>query len=96
MTPHAFLFSHRSELRPVSFFERSAAHFVLGQDSEVTSIEVRWPSGLAQMLNNVAGDRYLPVGEPVENAKRWETSEQLDWRYFLFNVSLVTLSCGNT
>ena len=55
----------------LSFFERSAAHFGLGQDSVVKSIEVRWPSGIVQMLNNVAGDRYLTIDEPAQNAKRW-------------------------
>ncbi len=47
------------------------AHFGLGQDSGVKSIEVRWPSGIVQTLNNVAGDRYLTIDEPAGNAKRW-------------------------
>ena len=47
------------------------AHFGLGQDSVVKSIEVHWPSGIVQTLNNVAGDRYLTIDEPAGNAKRW-------------------------
>ncbi|MHB8262096.1 MAG: CRTAC1 family protein [Bacteroidia bacterium] len=47
------------------------AHFGLGQDSVVKSIEVRWPSGIVQTLNDVAGDRYLTIDEPAGNAKRW-------------------------
>lgn len=47
------------------------AHFGLGQDSIVKSIEVRWPSGIVQTLNNVAGDRYLTIDEPAGSAKRW-------------------------
>ena len=46
-------------------------HFGLGQNSVVKSIEVSWPSGIAQTLTNVAGDRYLTIDEAAGSAKRW-------------------------
>jgi hypothetical protein len=39
-------------------------HFGLGPDREAESVEIRWPSGIAQTLHNVAGDRVLKVKEP--------------------------------
>jgi hypothetical protein len=32
----------------------------------VKSIEIVWPSGVRQRLNNVKGDRYMTVDEPHE------------------------------
>jgi hypothetical protein len=40
-------------------------HFGLGNSSSVSSIEIRWPSGITQQLKNVAADKFLPVDEPV-------------------------------
>jgi enediyne biosynthesis protein E4 len=39
-------------------------HFGLGQDSIVDTLEIRWPSGVVQRLEHVAGDRVLNVKEP--------------------------------
>ncbi len=47
------------------------AHFGLGKDSTVKTMEIRWPSGIVQTLSNVAGDRYVTIDEPVGKAKRW-------------------------
>jgi hypothetical protein len=41
------------------------AHFGLGADSVVKSIEIRWPSGIVQRLNDVRADQILKVDEPV-------------------------------
>ena len=40
------------------------AHFGLGSDAAAQSIEIRWPSGVVQTLENVRGDRVLVVDEP--------------------------------
>ena len=40
-------------------------HFGLGGDSAVRSIEIRWPSGKTQTLENVNVDRVLRVEEPA-------------------------------
>jgi hypothetical protein len=39
-------------------------HFGLGADTAATTIEIRWPSGIPQILQNVHGDQILQVDEP--------------------------------
>ncbi len=38
-------------------------HFGLGDESSIKSLEIRWPSGIIQELNNIASDRILKVVE---------------------------------
>jgi enediyne biosynthesis protein E4 len=45
------------------------AHFGLGADSVVKSIEIHWPSGIVQKLNDVRADQILTVDEPAVSAK---------------------------
>ncbi|HEU4981702.1 MAG TPA: CRTAC1 family protein [Acidobacteriaceae bacterium] len=40
------------------------AHFGLGADTEAKSIEITWPSGIHQALNDVKGDRVVNIDEP--------------------------------
>jgi hypothetical protein len=40
-------------------------HFGLGSDTLAKSVVIRWPSGIVQTLNNVAGDRIVQVDEPA-------------------------------
>lgn len=40
-------------------------HFGLGQDSVIKSIEIRWPSGINQVLKDIPADQILQVDEPV-------------------------------
>jgi hypothetical protein len=40
-------------------------HFGLGGESAVKSLEIRWPSGTTQTLENVKVDRLLRVEEPA-------------------------------
>ena len=39
-------------------------HFGLGQENKIASIEIRWPSGIKQVLKDVAADQFLKVDEP--------------------------------
>jgi len=39
-------------------------HFGLGSDLRADSIEIRWPSGTVQKLDNISADRVLKVVEP--------------------------------
>jgi enediyne biosynthesis protein E4 len=39
-------------------------HFGLGVDTRAETIEIHWPSGIVQTLQNVAGDQVLKVTEP--------------------------------
>ena len=40
-------------------------HFGLGGETRVASIEIRWPRGAVQRLENVAADRFVNVEEPA-------------------------------
>ena len=42
----------------------AVAHFGLGAEGEVSTVEVRWPSGVVQRLGATRGDRYLEMVEP--------------------------------
>ena len=39
-------------------------HFGLGDESRIATIEIRWPSGVKQILKDVAADQVLKVEEP--------------------------------
>jgi hypothetical protein len=40
-------------------------HFGLGPEDKATRVEITWPSGIVQTMDNVAADRVLSVTEPV-------------------------------
>jgi hypothetical protein len=42
------------------------AHFGLGAEQKIQAIEIRWPSGIQQVLKDVAADREIAVEEPAE------------------------------
>jgi hypothetical protein len=41
-------------------------HFGLGQESKVASLEIRWPSGIRQVLKDIAADQLLKIDEPTQ------------------------------
>jgi hypothetical protein len=46
------------------------AHFGLGADNGAKSIEITWPSGVHQELNNVKGGQILRVDEPATGSDK--------------------------
>jgi hypothetical protein len=44
-------------------------HFGLGDEKQITSVEIRWPRGAVQTLKNVAADRILKVEEEAPHAR---------------------------
>jgi hypothetical protein len=42
----------------------SRVHFGLGKNEKIKEIEIRWPSGIKQVLKDVTGDRILTIEEP--------------------------------
>jgi enediyne biosynthesis protein E4 len=45
-------------------------HFGLGDATTVRRVEVRWPSGTVQTMNDVAADRVLEIVEPATDPRR--------------------------
>jgi hypothetical protein len=43
------------------------AHFGLGVDSQVNRIEIRWPSGIRQIVADVKADQQITVDEPEQS-----------------------------
>ncbi len=41
-------------------------HFGLGQNEKISEIQIRWPSGITQILKDVAADRILTVEESAK------------------------------
>ena len=41
-------------------------HFGLGRDTVVSRLELLWPSGIRQILENVPADQVLTVREPTQ------------------------------
>jgi hypothetical protein len=58
------LYSHVSA--SVGFMSSSdrRRQFGLGKESQIRSIEIRWPNGKTQLIENVVADRHLRVEEP--------------------------------
>ncbi|MEI9975973.1 MAG: ASPIC/UnbV domain-containing protein [Ignavibacteriota bacterium] len=44
-------------------------HFGLGDESKISSLEIRWPSGIRQVLHDVKADQILKIDEAGEIAK---------------------------
>jgi hypothetical protein len=42
-------------------------HFGLGNEKMVQRIEIRWPSGIQQVMVNLQGDRQVTVDEPTQS-----------------------------
>lgn len=42
-------------------------HFGIGSETSVSELEIRWPSGIVQKLENVSADQVLRIDEPGQN-----------------------------
>jgi hypothetical protein len=42
----------------------SRVHFGLGSNARIKEMEIRWPSGIKQVLKDLDADRVLTVEEP--------------------------------
>jgi hypothetical protein len=40
-------------------------HFGLEKETDISSIELRWPSGIVQILNGIKADQHLRIDEPI-------------------------------
>jgi hypothetical protein len=40
-------------------------HFGLGEETRIRSLEIRWPSGITQVLRDLKADQILKIDEPA-------------------------------
>ncbi|WP_144867223.1 FG-GAP-like repeat-containing protein, partial [Hyella patelloides] len=50
-------------------------HFGLAQDNIIEQVEISWPSGVTQVLNNVSANQVLTITEPFANDIAGDNSE---------------------
>jgi hypothetical protein len=48
----------------------SRVHFGLGASETIAEIEIKWPSGIRQILKDVAADQILSIEEPGVSAEQ--------------------------
>ncbi len=58
-------YNHASTAYGYASSSAGPVHFGLGPDKTAASVEIRWPSGIVQELQNVEGDRIVKVKEPA-------------------------------
>jgi hypothetical protein len=63
-TPSGVRYNHVNNAVGYSGASDMRVHFGLGKDETVTKLEIRWPSGVVQTLENVATNQVLQVKEP--------------------------------
>ncbi len=59
------LFNHATTSTGYAASSDPRVHFGLGADRQARRIEIRWPSGVRQVLENVAADRIVDFVEPA-------------------------------
>jgi hypothetical protein len=57
-------YNHMTTASGYASSSATPVHFGLGDTRTVEEIEIRWPSGTVQTLQNVAADQVLAVKEP--------------------------------
>lgn len=60
------LYNHVSVITGFMSSSDKRVHFGLGQESKVALIEIRWPSGVRQVLEDIAADQFLKIDEPAK------------------------------
>ncbi len=65
VSAHGTQYNHMTTSVGYASSSDGPVHFGLGPDARAQTIEIRWPSGKLQILQDVAADRILKVTEPV-------------------------------
>lgn len=58
-------FNHMTTSVGYASSSHGPVHFGLGTDRDAKLVEIHWPSGIVQTLNNISGDQLLKVKEPA-------------------------------
>jgi enediyne biosynthesis protein E4 len=67
-TPSGVRYSHVNTAVGYGGASDVRVHFGLGKDAAATKLEILWPSGIRQVLENVPADQVLTVKEPNADA----------------------------
>jgi Ca2+-binding RTX toxin-like protein len=54
-------------------------HFGLGNNAQVDSLTIRWPSGIVQRIVDIAANQVIQVKEPTDNTLNWVGSSKQDF-----------------
>ena len=60
-------FNHQTSSVCYASSSLGPVHFGLGGETKTKTVEIHWPSGIVQTLENVAADQTLKVTEPAES-----------------------------
>jgi hypothetical protein len=69
VSPSVTQYNHQTSSVCYASSSLGPVHFGLGPDSKATSVEITWPSGIVQKLENVTADQTLRVVEAAAAAK---------------------------
>ncbi len=65
VSPSVTQYNHQTSSVCYASSSLGPVHFGLGPDAKATSVEITWPSGITQKLENVAADQTVKVVEAV-------------------------------
>jgi enediyne biosynthesis protein E4 len=65
VSPSVTQYNHQTSSVCYASSSLGPVHFGLGPDTKATSVEITWPSGITQKLENVAADQTVKVVEAV-------------------------------
>jgi hypothetical protein len=69
VTKEGIQYNHQTSAVCYASSSLGPVHFGLDNESVAQKVEITWPSGIVQELENVQGDRVLEVTEPVSTKK---------------------------
>ncbi|MGC1423243.1 MAG: CRTAC1 family protein [Terracidiphilus sp.] len=68
VTPAGTQYNHQTSSVCYASSSLGPVHFGLGAETKATTVEIHWPSGIVQTLENVAANQILKVTEPAQSA----------------------------
>jgi hypothetical protein len=65
VSPNGVRYNHQTSSVCYASSSLGPVHFGLGPDTVATEVDIVWPSGIAQKLENVRADQIVKVAEPI-------------------------------
>jgi hypothetical protein len=60
------LYEHVTTANGIYSASDKRVHFGLGKETRASSLEIAWPSGKVQRVENIKADRLLSITEPLD------------------------------